>query len=120
MLGYVPAGFGPVYRFAEQVNISRFHTLLVKWALMLALALLTSAVYMAIAKALGMPFAHGWALWLDGVFAIVAAGVTSTLSLIAIGIAGLLVSMLVFVILGLPSGGASSTGGRAVVFRLVG
>ncbi len=41
---------------------------------MLALALLTSAVYMAIANALGMLFTHGWALWLYGVFAIVAVG----------------------------------------------
>lgn len=107
MLGYVPAEFGPVYRFAEQVNISRFRTLLVKWALMLALALLTSAVYMAIAKALGMPFTHGWALWLYGVFAIVAVGVTSTSLIAVLGSLGLLVSMLVFVILGLPSAGAT-------------
>jgi uncharacterized phage infection (PIP) family protein YhgE len=107
MLGYVPAEFGPVYRFAEQLNISRFRTLLVKWALMLALALLTSAVYMAIADALGMPFTHGWALWLYGVFAIVAVGVTSTSLIAVLGSLGLLVSMLVFVILGLPSAGAT-------------
>jgi uncharacterized phage infection (PIP) family protein YhgE len=30
MLGFVPAEMGPVYRFAEQVDISRFRTLLVK------------------------------------------------------------------------------------------
>ena len=34
MLGYVPAEMGPVYRFAEQVSISRFRTLLLKWAMM--------------------------------------------------------------------------------------
>ncbi|BBU24919.1 YhgE/Pip domain-containing protein [Mycobacterium xenopi] len=107
MLGYVPAEFGPVYRFAEQVNISRFRTLLVKWALMLALALLTSAVYLAIASSLGMPFTHGWVLWLYGVFAIVAVGVTSTALIAVLGSLGLLVSMLVFVILGLPSAGAT-------------
>ncbi|HZU46452.1 MAG TPA: DUF3533 domain-containing protein, partial [Mycobacterium sp.] len=107
MLGYVPAEFGPVYRFAEQVNISRFRTLLVKWALMLALGLLTSAVYMAIAKALGMPFTHGWMVWLYGVFAIVAVGVTSTSLIAVLGSLGLLVSMLIFVILGLPSAGAT-------------
>lgn len=49
MLGYVPAEFGPVYRFAEMAQISRFRTLLVKWA-----------------------------LWAYGVFTIVAVGVTST------------------------------------------
>jgi uncharacterized phage infection (PIP) family protein YhgE len=107
MLGYVPAEFGPVYRFAEQVSISRFRTLLAKWALMLALALLTSAVYIAIANGLGMPFTHGWALWLYGVFAIAAVGVTSTSLIAVLGSLGLLVSMLVFVILGLPSAGAT-------------
>jgi YhgE/Pip-like protein len=60
MLGYVPAEFGPVYRFAEQVRISRFRTLLIKWELMMLLALLTSAVYMAIGQWLGMPIQHGW------------------------------------------------------------
>src|SRR5579875_1097822 len=80
MLGYVPAEFGPVYRFAEQVRISRFRTLLIKWA---QLALLTAAVYMAIASGLGMPIDRSWPLWLYGVFAIAAVGVTST-SLIAV------------------------------------
>ncbi len=36
----------PVYRFAEQVNISRFCTLLVKWAVMV-LALLKSGYHLA-------------------------------------------------------------------------
>lgn len=107
MLGYAPAEFGPVYRFAEQVKISRFRTLLVKWTLMTVLALLTSAVYMAIAKALGMPFQHGLRLWLYGVFAIAAVGVTSTSLIAVLGMLGLLVSMLIFVILGLPSAGAT-------------
>lgn len=107
MLGYVPAEFGPVYRFAEQVKISRFRTLLIKWALMVALALLTSAVYMAIASELGMPIQHSWALWLYGVFAILAVGVTSTSLIAVLGSLGLLVSMFVFVILGLPSAGAT-------------
>jgi uncharacterized phage infection (PIP) family protein YhgE len=47
MLGYVPAEWGPVYRFAEQVKISRVQTLVVKWTVMVMLGLLTSAVYMA-------------------------------------------------------------------------
>jgi YhgE/Pip-like protein len=107
MLGYVPAEFGPVYRFAEQVDISRFRTLLIKWALMVLLAVLTSAVYMAIGKGLGMPIQHEWALWLYGVFAIVAVGITSTSLIAALGSIGLLASMLLFVILGLPSAGAT-------------
>ncbi|MDP7722939.1 YhgE/Pip domain-containing protein [Mycobacterium sp. TY814] len=107
MLGYVPAEFGPVYRFAEQVNISRFRTLLVKWGLMVILALATSGVYMAIAYGLGMPITLGWQLWLFGVFAISAVGITSSSLIAVLGSMGLLFSMLVFVILGLPSAGAT-------------
>jgi YhgE/Pip-like protein len=107
LLGYVPAEWGPVYRFAEQANISRFRTLLVKWAIMVVLALLTSAVYMAIARGLGMPISLGWQLWAYGVFAIIAVGVTSSSLIAVLGSMGLLFSMLVFVILGLPSAGAT-------------
>ncbi|MDR3656687.1 MAG: YhgE/Pip domain-containing protein [Mycobacterium sp.] len=107
LLGYVPAEFGPVYRFAEQVRISRFQTLLVKWVMMLLLALLTSAVYLAIAHGLGMPIDLGWQLWAFGVFAIAAVGITSASVLSVLGSMGLLVSMLIFVILGLPSAGAT-------------
>jgi YhgE/Pip-like protein len=107
MLGYVPAEWGPVYRFAEQINISRFGTLLVKWGFMAVLALLTSAVYMAIAHGLGMPIPLCWQLWLYGVFAIIAVGVTSSSLIAVLGSMGLLFSMLIFVILGLPSAGAT-------------
>ena len=107
MLGFVPAEFGPVYRFAEQVKISRFRTLLIKWALMVVLALLTSGVYMLIASRLGMPIQHSLPLWLYGVFAIAAVGITSTSLIAVLGALGLLVSMFVFVILGLPSAGAT-------------
>ncbi len=107
LLGYVPAEFGPVYRFAEQVKISRFRTLSVKWGMMVLLGLLTSAVYLAIAHGLGMPIDLGWQLWAYGVFAIAAVGITSVSLLSVLGTAGLLVSMLIFVILGLPSAGAT-------------
>lgn len=107
LLGYVPAEFGPVYRFAGQVRISRLQTLLVKWLMMVLLALLTSAAYLAIAGGLGMPIDLGWQLWAFGVFAIAAVGITSSSLLSVLGTAGLLVSLLIFVILGLPSAGAT-------------
>lgn len=107
MLGYVPAEFGPVYRFAQQAEISRLRTLLVKWGLMVVLAILTSGVYLAIAHGLGMPIPLGWNLWCYGVFAISAVGITSSSLIAVLGSMGLLVSMLVFVILGLPSAGAT-------------
>jgi YhgE/Pip-like protein len=107
MLGFVPAEFGPVYRFAQKAEISRFRTLLAKWALMVVLALLTSGVYMLVASRLGMPIEHGLPLWLYGAFAIAAVGVTSTSLIAVLGALGLLVSLFVFVIIGLPSAGAT-------------
>jgi YhgE/Pip-like protein len=107
MLGFVPAELGPVYRFAEQVNISRFRTLLVKWTLMVAMAVLTSAAYIGIAAALGMPVTHGWSLWLYGVFTIAAVGITSTSLIAVLGSMGLLANLFIFVMLGLPSNGAT-------------
>src|SRR5271163_424362 len=107
MLGFVPAEVGPVYRFAEQVKISRFRTLLIKWAMMAILALLTSAAYLLIADKMGMPIQSGLALWLFSAFAILAVGVTSTSLIAALGALGVLVSMFVFIILGLPSAGAT-------------
>jgi uncharacterized phage infection (PIP) family protein YhgE len=107
MLGFVPAEFGPVYRFAEQVKIWRLRTLLIKWALTVILALLTSAAYILIATKLGMPVQNSLALWLFGVFAITAVGITSTSLIAVLGALGVLVSMFVFVILGLPSAGAT-------------
>jgi YhgE/Pip-like protein len=107
MLGFVPAEFGPVYRFAEEVKISRLRTLLLKWVMMIVLALLTSGAYMLIAAKLGMPIQHAVPLWLFGAFAIAAVGITSTSLIAVLGAIGLLVSMFVFVILGLPSAGAT-------------
>jgi YhgE/Pip-like protein len=107
MLGYIPAEMGPVYRFAQEVNISRLHTLLLKWAMMLILAVLTSAAYLGIATALGMPITHGWSLWLYGAFTIAAVGVTATSLIAVLGSMGLIVNLFIFVMLGLPSNGAT-------------
>ena len=54
-----------------------------------------------------MPIPLGWKTWAYGVFAIIAVGVTSSSLIAVLGSMGLLFSMLVFVILGLPSAGAT-------------
>jgi YhgE/Pip-like protein len=107
MLGYIPAELGPVYRFAEQVDISRFRTLLLKWAFMVILAVLTSAAYIGIAAALGMPIPNVLTLWLYGVFTIAAVGITATSLVSVLGSMGLIVNLFIFVMLGLPSNGAT-------------
>jgi hypothetical protein len=64
-------------------------------------------VYLGVATWLGMPIPREWPLFGYGVFAIVAVGVTATSMIAALGSMGLLVNLLVFVILGLPSAGAT-------------
>jgi uncharacterized phage infection (PIP) family protein YhgE len=92
---------------SNQAKISRLRTLLINWAMIAAIALLTSAAYLLIAGQLGMPVQNSVTVWLFGVFAILAVGVASTSLIAALGAIGVVVSMFVFVILGIPSAGAT-------------
>jgi YhgE/Pip-like protein len=107
LLGYVPAEFGPWYRLANKVKVSRLQTLLVEWALVLLVGLASSAVYLWIASALGMPVPHPWSVWLFGVFVVTAVGITSTSLIAALGSLGTLIALFVFLFFGLPSTGAT-------------
>jgi uncharacterized phage infection (PIP) family protein YhgE len=92
---------------AHQAKISRFRTLSIKWTMIAVLALLTSAAYLLIAVNLGMPVQNSLTLWLFGVFAILTVGVASTSLIAVMGAIGVVVSMFLFVILGIPSAGAT-------------
>ena len=108
MLGYVPAEFGPVYRFAEQVNISRFRTLLVKWGVMVMLASADlGGLHGDSPRARHAHHARLAVVARMGCSRSVAVGITSSSLIAVLGSMGLLVSMLIFVILGLPSAGAT-------------
>ncbi len=54
-----------------------------------------------------MPVQNSVTVWLFGVLAILAVGVASTSLIAALGAIGVVVSMFVFVILGIPSAGAT-------------
>ncbi len=71
------------------------------------LALLTSGAYLLIAGKLGMPVQNSLNLWLFGAFAILSVGVASTSLIAVLGAVGVVASMFVFVILGIPSAGAT-------------
>lgn len=107
LLGYVPAEFGPWYRLASKVRVSRLQTLVVDWTLVALLGLSTSAIYLWIASALGMPVPHPWSVWLFGAFVVTAVGITSTSLIAALGSLGTLMSLFVFLFFGLPSTGAT-------------
>lgn len=105
MLGMASTEFFPVSVPAE--NVSRFHALLVKWAMIAVVALLASAAYLAISAKMGMPIPNMLSLWLFGAFAILTVGVASTSLIAAMGAIGVVVSLFVFVILGIPAAGAA-------------
>ncbi|MBF6370704.1 DUF3533 domain-containing protein, partial [Nocardia puris] len=64
-------------------------------------------IFLLVAKALDMPLEHPLALYLYSAFAMIAVGVTGLSTLAAIGSAGLLVTLILFVVLGLPSSGGT-------------
>ncbi|QBJ98618.1 DUF3533 domain-containing protein [Rhodococcus sp. ABRD24] len=107
MLGFAPTEYGPWFVHRDSVGISRFHTLLIKWAIMAILAAVVSALYIWISSALGMPVPNALELWEFGAFVIAAIGITAVSVMAAFGTAGLLVNLLVFVVLALPSSGGA-------------
>ena len=107
MLGFVPSELGPIYRFAEKVNISRFRALLVKWALMAVMAAADVGGLPRDSALVGHADTQRVAAVAYGVFTIAAVGITSTSLIAVLGSMGLLVNLFIFVMLGLPSNGAT-------------
>nr|WP_024800771.1 ABC transporter permease [Nocardia sp. BMG51109] len=106
-LGFLPTEWGPWYLHYPRASISRVQTLLIKWSAVAAMAVVVSAALLGIGAALGMPLDKPLALFLYGAFVMIAVGFTCTSVLAAIGTSGLIVNLIVFVILGLPSSGGT-------------
>ncbi|MFF0815903.1 YhgE/Pip domain-containing protein [Rhodococcus sp. NPDC003318] len=107
MLGFTPTEFGPRYVHNPTVEISRLQTLLVKWGVMVVLGFLVSGLYLWISHLLSMPLPNALGLWMYGAFAIIAVGVTAMSVLAVFGSAGLIINLIVFIVLGLPSAGGT-------------
>jgi YhgE/Pip-like protein len=107
-LGYATSEVGPWWRQKLPRRISRWHTLLVKWAVAVPSTLLFTGLLLAVAAGiLRMDAPHLLDLWLFAWFAaaVIAIG---TLALFAIlGALGQLVALLLFVYLGLASSGGT-------------
>ncbi|WP_431956092.1 YhgE/Pip domain-containing protein [Nocardia lijiangensis] len=106
-LGFVPTEYGPWYVHFPPTPISRFKTLLIKWGVMILAGNVVSLVYLLVAKGLDMPIDDSFSLFVYGAFAIIAVGITGLSILAAIGSAGLLVNLILFIVLGLPSSGGT-------------
>ncbi|MEV6059934.1 DUF3533 domain-containing protein [Nocardia asteroides] len=106
-LGYAPTEYGPMFWHHPPAETSRLRTLAIKWAVITAAAPIIAAVYLAIAHLLKMPLEHPVGLFLYSTVAIIAVGVTALSILAAVGTSGVLVCLLLFVVLGLPSSGGT-------------
>jgi hypothetical protein len=107
-LGFAPTEIGPRWSMARPALISRWQTLLAKWAMAVVLTGILVAVFLLVAGLiLGMDAPSPLLLWIYGWFgaATVAIG---TLALFAVlGTPGQLVGLLVFVYVGLASAGGT-------------
>ncbi|WP_307828340.1 DUF3533 domain-containing protein [Antrihabitans sp. YC2-6] len=106
-LGFAPAEFGPWFMFNPSAHVSRFHTLLVKWGIMIVVGIVVSAIYVGISAFLDMPMSRAPALFAFGAYAIAAVGITAVSVMAAFGTAGLLINLVIFIVLGVPSSGGT-------------
>ncbi|WP_062991412.1 YhgE/Pip domain-containing protein [Nocardia anaemiae] len=106
-LGFAPTEFGPWYVHYPPTPISRLGTLLLKWGVITGTAPVVAGIFMAVGHWLGMPIERPLLLFLYSTLAIIAVGVTALSIVSALGTAGLLVNLILFIVLGLPSSGGT-------------
>lgn len=107
-LGYADTEYGPFHSRRPAAPISRAQTFLVKSAISVVLALVTSAIVMfATITLLGMDAGHLPLLYAFSVCASAAVALGVHAINVVFGSLGQLVSMFVFIVLALPSSGAT-------------
>ncbi|MGW2915458.1 YhgE/Pip domain-containing protein [Streptomyces asoensis] len=107
-LGYADNEIGPWHTRLPTVPISRTQTLLLKMLMTAGITVLSvSLVLLACVSALGMDATHIPLLWIYSYCASLAVGLGVQAINAAFGGIGQLVSMFVFIVLGLPSSGAT-------------
>ncbi|MGW6619957.1 DUF3533 domain-containing protein [Nocardia sp. NPDC055002] len=102
-LGYIPAEYGPWHKATTPAPISRWRTLLIKWGIAAISAPLASGVFLGVGTLLNMAIERPLMLFLYGTLAIAAIAVTALSVMAAFGTAGLMINLIVFVVLGIPS-----------------
>jgi YhgE/Pip-like protein len=106
-LGFTITEVGPRYMLLPHSGISRRATLIFKWAVMAVIALSVSAVYLAISQFLDMPIEHPVLLWAFGAAAIFSVATLAQAIQAAAGSLGMIVNLFIFIILAMPSAGAT-------------
>ena len=105
-LGITPLEMGPAFLETRRTTLSRWKTLLLKWGIFVTAAAPASGVVMWVAAAAGVPLPNGGTLFLISWLAMSAVSAAVFALLTVFGNAGLLVSMIYLVLMGLPSSGA--------------
>lgn len=107
-LGYADNEIGPWHTRRPTVPINRTQTLLLKMAMTAGITLLSvSLIMLASVSILGMDATHIPLLWIYSYCAALAVGLGVQAINAAFGGIGQLISMFVFIVLGLPSSGAT-------------
>jgi YhgE/Pip-like protein len=120
-LGYATTEIGPKWRQSVPVKITRWQTLLAKWAMALVLSPVLTGVLLLVAVGITKMYApHVFELWLFTSFAAIVIAFGTLTLLAAFGILGQLVAMLAFIYLALASsGGTIPLQALPTVFRFV-
>jgi YhgE/Pip-like protein len=107
-LGYATTETGPRWSQRPPVPINRWQTLLVKWAIVVVLtAVLTAVVLVVAAGILGMDAPYPALLWLFTWLCAASVGVGTIVLFAAAGTFGQLIGLLIFVYAGLASAGGT-------------
>lgn len=120
-LGFMPLEIGPLVLHVHVAPFGRVQTLLRKWAITAITAPLVSGLSLLVARIVGITGYDTWDMFWFSCLVITAVGVCAHSIIAAIGNAGLLVNLVVFVVLGIPtSGGATPTQMLPSVFVQIG
>ncbi|ARF59214.1 DUF3533 domain-containing protein [Streptomyces gilvosporeus] len=107
-LGYTDSEFGPWHSRRPTVPVNRTQTFLVKMGVSAGITTLTTTLLMvATVGVLGMDAAHLPLLWIYSYCATLAVSLGAGAIYAAAGGVGQLVAMLVFIVMGIPSSGAT-------------
>lgn len=120
-LGFIPLEIGPLALHVHVAPFGRLQTLVRKWAVTGVTAPLVSGLCLLVAGFLGITGYDPWHMFWFSNLVIVAVGVCAHTIIAVIGNAGLLVNLVLFVVLGIPtSGGATPTEMLPRVFVAIG
>jgi YhgE/Pip-like protein len=108
VLGYATIEVGPFWRQRQPVRISRWQTLLTKWLMALGLTVVLTGLMLGVATVLLNMNAPNFAsLWLLCWFAATVVAIGTLVLFAALGTAGQIAAMLVFIYLALASSGGT-------------